>query len=56
MPKLTESAVAIAPRYQFSPLGELIPGVVSWLVSPSTLFPGNRSKDFLDFWHKVRPW
>ena len=35
------SLMALRPCYQ--------------LVSPQSTFPVNRSKDFLDFWHKVRP-
>ena len=38
--------------FQFSTLVELIPEL---LVGPQSTFPVNRSKDFLDFWHKVRP-
>ena len=37
---------------QFSPLGELEPGVVCWL----TLFQENRSKDSSNFLHRVRYW
>ena len=52
--------MALRPRYQFSPLGEYIPGVVIYLFISllvyETLFPDNRSKDFLDFWHEVGQW
>ena len=44
--------MAFRPCYQFSPLGEYIPGVVIGLFIWLSLFPDNRSKDFLDFWHE----
>ena len=51
------SLMALRPCYQFSPLGELQPEkVVRVSVRPSTHFPDNRSKDFLDFWHKASHW
>ena len=47
--EITEVEPSAKSTLQFSPLGELDPGVVIWL----SLFQDNRSKDFLDFWHEV---